>query len=271
MTGIVGRFMSSFGLTSAAAIAVSLIVSFTLTPMLAARWIKRPTRNGEAGPEKWPTGFGHRARAFDARNSMQLRRPTPEIESSRSKDGWFYSKIDGSYTWLLRLAMRFRWAVVLICVVTVASIVPLYKFVGMAFLPDEDESLFQINIRGPQGTSLSATQSILDRIARDVREQIPGVRNTIVLAGGFGGGGGTATTATSTSASCRSRERKQSQARPDQSGTRHRQRNTRSRISGSTVSASSSIAGSIGLGRGGSGIGYYISGPDMEKLNAIRE
>ena len=42
MNGIVGRFMSSFGLTSAAAIAVSLIVSFTLTPMLAARWIKRP-------------------------------------------------------------------------------------------------------------------------------------------------------------------------------------------------------------------------------------
>ena len=47
MTGIVGRFMSSFGLTSAAAIAVSLIVSFTLTPMLAARWIKR--KEGEEG------------------------------------------------------------------------------------------------------------------------------------------------------------------------------------------------------------------------------
>ena len=42
MTGIVGRFMSSFGLTSAAAIAVSLVVSFTLTPLLAAGWIKRP-------------------------------------------------------------------------------------------------------------------------------------------------------------------------------------------------------------------------------------
>jgi HAE1 family hydrophobic/amphiphilic exporter-1 len=47
MTGIVGRFMSSFGLTSAAAIAVSLIVSFTLTPMLAARWIKRPEDENE--------------------------------------------------------------------------------------------------------------------------------------------------------------------------------------------------------------------------------
>ena len=46
--GIVGRFMSSFGLTSAAAIAISLIVSFTLTPMLASRWIKRD-HDHEAG------------------------------------------------------------------------------------------------------------------------------------------------------------------------------------------------------------------------------
>ncbi|HWW74819.1 MAG TPA: efflux RND transporter permease subunit, partial [Pyrinomonadaceae bacterium] len=41
MGGIVGRFMSSFGFTSSFAIAVSLLVSFTLTPMLAARLLKR--------------------------------------------------------------------------------------------------------------------------------------------------------------------------------------------------------------------------------------
>src|SRR5215510_10296140 len=41
MAGIVGRFMSSFGFTSSFAIAVSLLVSFTLTPTLAARMIKR--------------------------------------------------------------------------------------------------------------------------------------------------------------------------------------------------------------------------------------
>src|SRR5918997_4928337 len=56
MTGIVGRFMSSFGLTSAAAIAVSLIVSFTLTPMLAARWIKPPKE--AVTPEGVPAGAG---------------------------------------------------------------------------------------------------------------------------------------------------------------------------------------------------------------------
>src|SRR4026208_2416074 len=49
MGGIVGRFMASFGLTASFAIAVSLLVSFTLTPMLAARLIKR-SNDAEEGP-----------------------------------------------------------------------------------------------------------------------------------------------------------------------------------------------------------------------------
>src|SRR5260370_30986680 len=40
MGGIVGKFMKSFGLTMAFAIMISLLVSFTLTPMLSARWLK---------------------------------------------------------------------------------------------------------------------------------------------------------------------------------------------------------------------------------------
>ncbi len=52
MGGIVGRFMASFGLTSAFAIAVSLLVSFTLTPMLAARIIKwKPPTEEVLSPE----------------------------------------------------------------------------------------------------------------------------------------------------------------------------------------------------------------------------
>ncbi len=43
MDGMVGRFMQSFGLTMAFAIMVSLLVSFTLTPMMCSRWLK-PTR-----------------------------------------------------------------------------------------------------------------------------------------------------------------------------------------------------------------------------------
>ena len=47
MQGIVGRFLNSFGLTMAFAILVSLLVSFTLTPMLAARWIKTSEATGD--------------------------------------------------------------------------------------------------------------------------------------------------------------------------------------------------------------------------------
>ena len=54
--------------------------------------------------------------------------------------------------------MAHRWVVVLICVVVIASIWPLFRVVGYNFLPDEDESAFQVNLRAPQGTSLAATQ-----------------------------------------------------------------------------------------------------------------
>ncbi|MER3431727.1 MAG: AcrB/AcrD/AcrF family protein [Blastocatellia bacterium] len=251
MTGIVGRFMSSFGLTAAAAIAVSLIVSFTLTPMLAARWLKRPMP----------------ADAEDSQSSDGEDRPSAcgtEIQSgSGSKAGRFYGKIETGYTSLLRLSMRHRWAVALICAMTIVSIYPLYRYVGMSFLPDEDESLFQVNLRGPQGMSLSATQSILDRIARDLREQVPGVKNTLVLAG-FGRGSGPNNGFINVALlPVSEREKSQTELINQVRGIVKKYASKDYQIS---VSAASSIAGSIGLGRGGSGIAYFIAGPDMTKL-----
>src|SRR5829696_3341907 len=264
MTGIVGRFMSSFGLTAAAAIAVSLIVSFTLTPMLAARWIKRREVPGSEFLVSSDDEIGEDPDAARGDESVERETKNGEPETS-SKAGWVYSRVDRAYTWLLTLAMRFRWAVVLICVVTVASIVPLYKFVGMAFLPDEDESLFQINVRGPQGTSLSGTQSVLDRIAREVRAKMPEVQNTLVLAG-FGRGSGPNNGFINVSLKPVA-ERARGQAELiNQTRQIVKNLNIPPKDYQISVSASSSIAGSIGLGRGGSGVGVYIAGPDMVKL-----
>ncbi len=254
MNGVVGRFMSSFGLTSAAAIAVSLLVSFTLTPMLAARWIKSQKSKVQS-PKLEADQPENESETIDHR-----------LETYNSKGGWFYRKIDGTYTWLLRLSMRFRWAVVLLCILVVASIYPLFKYVGMAFLPDEDESAFQVTIRGPQGTSLSATQSILDRISRDLREQLPGVKNTLVFAGGFGGGGGGSANAGSVNVSLMPVEQRKLSQADLINQTRQIVKKYQSKDYRVNVSAQSSISNSLGLGRGGSGIGYYIAGPDMEKL-----
>ncbi|MGH9371330.1 MAG: efflux RND transporter permease subunit, partial [Vicinamibacterales bacterium] len=157
--GIVGRFMSSFGLTAAAAIAISLIVSFTLTPMLAARWIK-------ADPDD------HRA-------------------SDDSRRG-FYRHIDRVYTRLLVWSMAHRWLVVGTCALVVASLFPLYRASGINFTPDEDESRIQVSVRLPVGSSLGATSSLMDRIAHDMRAQLDGVSDTLSIPGGGGGGFGQA-------------------------------------------------------------------------------
>ena len=260
MTGIVGRFMSSFGLTAAAAIAVSLIVSFTATPMLAARWIKKPKHEGHEESEDFSA-------AHAETNGHEPNAPEHAVHES-SKSGWFYSKVDGTYTWMLKLAMRFRWVIVLVCIVTVVSIYPLFKFVGMAFLPDEDESLYQISLRTPQGTSMAATQSILERIARDIHEQLPGVKDTMVLAG-FGRSQGSNNGMVNVSL-VPVDQRSQTQAELI-NRTRGIVKKYQSADNQITVSASSSIAQGIGLGRGGTGIGYYISGPDMDKLNSYAD
>jgi HAE1 family hydrophobic/amphiphilic exporter-1 len=159
--GIVGRFMSSFGLTSAAAIAISLIVSFTLTPMLAARWIKPP--NPDA-----PHGGDHQ-------------------EVSRRG---FYRHVDRVYTGMLQWSMAHRWLIVTVCVLVVLSIVPLFRISGLNFTPVEDESRFQISVRLPVGSSIAATQSVVDRISRDVLQNLPGVAAVQGNAGLTGGGAG---------------------------------------------------------------------------------
>ncbi|RMG03751.1 MAG: efflux RND transporter permease subunit, partial [Acidobacteria bacterium] len=237
MTGIVGRFMSSFGLTSAAAILVSLIVSFTLTPMLAARWIK---------PQN----------------------PDEQTNSHESKQSRFYRLIDSSYTILLKFSLKHRWVIVLICLVTIISAYPLYKYVGMSFLPEEDESLFQVNLKAPEGTSLAATQSILERIARDIREEIPGVESTLVLAG-FGRASGP----NNGFINVRLKpveQRDFSQSELIQK-TRALVRKYQSKEYQISVSAPSSIAGSLGLGRGGTSVAYYITGPDMDQLRVYAQ
>ncbi|HEX8852251.1 MAG TPA: efflux RND transporter permease subunit, partial [Pyrinomonadaceae bacterium] len=263
MSGIVGRFMSSFGLTSAAAIAVSLIVSFTLTPMLAARWIKPPKE--AITPEGLPAGAG----GGDGDDEAEAARHNADKGNahSASKEGRFYKPIDRSYMWMLRWSMAHRFVIVIICVVVIASIWPLYKYVGYNFLPDEDESAFQVSLRAPQGTSLAATQSVLERVARDVREQIPGVESTLVNAGGFGGGGQPNTGSVQVRLKpVEERELSQTELIQRTRDMIRKRKYPKEYVIG--ASGGSSIGSAIGGGgRGGSSLGYFISGPDIAKLD----
>jgi HAE1 family hydrophobic/amphiphilic exporter-1 len=91
--------------------------------------------------------------------------------------------VDRTYTRLLQWAMAHRSVIVVVSVLTMAATVPLFMMAGINFLPEEDESQFEITVRAPEGASLAATQSVLEQIARDVRTQLPGVEATLTVAG----------------------------------------------------------------------------------------
>ncbi len=150
MGGIVGRFMSSFGFTAAFAIAVSLLVSFTLTPMLSSRFIRPPEKHGE--------------------------------DNHSSKESKLFHWIDVRYTRMLRWAMAHRRLMLVFSVLTIFSIVPLFMMVGKNFLPADDQSQFNVLVRTPEGTSLAATTAVAERVARDIRA-LPGVEHTLMTDG----------------------------------------------------------------------------------------
>ncbi|HYM63007.1 MAG TPA: efflux RND transporter permease subunit [Thermoanaerobaculia bacterium] len=152
MGGIVGRFMNSFGVTMAFAIAVSLLVSFTITPMMSSRWLK-PERHDENGDEK-----------------------------AHSRQSGFYASIESVYLRMLDWSMAHRWVIVVVMVVTFLMTVPLIKAVNKNFLPNDDESQFQVVSRAPEGSSLETTKTITESIATRVRA-LPGVDTTVVTVG----------------------------------------------------------------------------------------
>jgi HAE1 family hydrophobic/amphiphilic exporter-1 len=151
MGGIVGRFMASFGLTASFAIGVSLLVSFTLTPMLSSRFLKTPK--------------------------------TPGDHKQASKDSWLFRFLDRYYTKALAWAMAHRKIMVTISVLVIFSIVPLFKVVGKSFTPVDDRSEYLVSIRTAEGTSLAATTNVMERIARDIRA-MPHVMATLTTVGG---------------------------------------------------------------------------------------
>src|SRR5688572_29420235 len=156
MSSISGRFLYQFGITAAVAILVSLLVCFTLTPMMSSRLIRVDDAGGHGAPS--------------------------------SRRG-FYRFIDGGYSRLLGFAMRHRFAVTVVSAAVILSTVPLYRAVKQEFIPTNvDEAEFEININAPEGTNLAAMNEGMQAIEKEILAT-PGVRLVLSsVGGGFVGG-----------------------------------------------------------------------------------
>src|SRR5215475_12188220 len=144
MQSIPGRFFKSMALTMSFAILVSLLVSFTLTPMLSARLLKRLKRKSEEEP---PSGGVH------------------EVE----KASWVMRFLDHWYTRILTFSLDHRRIVVLTAILVVLSPAVFGKFIGFNFFPQDDQDEFEVSLRAPEGTSLQKTLEITQQVAAGIR------------------------------------------------------------------------------------------------------
>ncbi|AMV31091.1 Multidrug resistance protein MdtC [Pirellula sp. SH-Sr6A] len=161
LSSVTGRMLFEFGVTATVAILVSMFISFTLTPMMCSLLLKSPTKEERAKLKSHAQGTR----------------------------GGFYHWIEVGYMATLKLAMRYRFATLILCVLTILANIPLYGWVRQDYIPTNvDESEFEVSINAKEGTTIVAMNSAVERIEK-MLQSIPGVELTLTSVGsrGFGG------------------------------------------------------------------------------------
>jgi HAE1 family hydrophobic/amphiphilic exporter-1 len=233
MNGYAKRFINPFGWTMAFSILVSMVVSFTLTPMLSSRFLT--VSDGIADHKTKEHGFFHWL------------------------DSWYARQV----TW----ALDHSGVIIAISAITFLLTFPLNRMVGRDFVPNEDMGEWTVHMDSPEGTSLEGTEELAFRVLKDL-QGIEGVAeiDPIVNPGGSGaagggGGGGAATHFHFNFQAMPPEQRKRSQSEMI--------RDVRQRLTkypGSRPSISARNALGSGEGQGGFAISANILGPDLKQL-----
>jgi len=161
MNGYAKRFINPFGWTMAFSIVVSMLVSFTLTPMLSSRFLK----------------------LSDA------------LADYKTKERGFFHWLDLFYARQVNWALDHSGVIIAICVVTFLMTFPLNRMVGRDFVPNEDMGEWTVHMDAPEGTALEGTEELAFRVLRDIQgiEGVASIQPLVNPAGsGAQGGGGAA-------------------------------------------------------------------------------
>ncbi|MEZ5397523.1 MAG: efflux RND transporter permease subunit [Bryobacterales bacterium] len=148
MSSVSGRFLYQFGLTATVAILVSLVISFSLTPMMSSRLLTASTTMAHGGSRKG-----------------------------------LYAWIENIYMKILGSAMRHRFIVSALALVVIFSTIPLMDMVRTEYLPTNvDEAEFEMSVTAPEGASLASMEEVLRRVYNELSD-LPGVRHVVTLVG----------------------------------------------------------------------------------------
>jgi hydrophobe/amphiphile efflux-1 (HAE1) family protein len=162
MPGIVGQFFKQFGVTMSVAVVISLFISFTLDPMLSARFSRQRIK-GQAHTEN------------------------PLARVLRMS----FEGMENLYAKALAWSMRHRWITALLIMATIAGSIgaTVAGGLGVDFVTPEDRSQFMVDLKLPEGTSIVET-SARAKQAEDIIQQFPDVIDVYTVVGTSSDGAG---------------------------------------------------------------------------------
>ncbi len=153
MGGIVGRLFHEFAVTLSVAIGISLLVSLTVTPMLASRWLQPQARTAHGAPK----------------------------QTSWLERGW--NHVHHGYARSLRRALLHPVLMLVLFFSTIGLTVYLFKVVPKGFFPTQDTGLLIGSVQADQSISFQDMSKKLQQIVAIVRKN-PGMENVVAFTGG---------------------------------------------------------------------------------------
>ncbi len=164
MKGIIGRFFLQFALTVVFAVLVSLLVSFTLTPMMSSRYLRIRKNDGPGGAQ--PSGWTARLR------------PAGDLLES------WYLRTERLYRRILVFCLDRRNAILVGAVAVFALSLWMTRFLGKEFVPPEDQSQFIVRLEAPIDYSVDSTDNLF-RKAEAIVKEVPEITR-LYYSQGFG-------------------------------------------------------------------------------------
>ncbi|HEX2220189.1 MAG TPA: efflux RND transporter permease subunit [Gemmatimonadales bacterium] len=142
LKGSTGRLFNEFGIAVAGSVIISGFVALTLTPMLCAKILRVPQRHGML----------YRA-----------------LENG-------FNRLASGYSRTLRLALRYRWPVVVAAALVTVGAVFVFRTLEREFVPPEDRGWFFSFIIAPEGASLAYTDEY-QRRAEAIQSKTPEIES----------------------------------------------------------------------------------------------